>query len=291
MSDELDGIQGAETTPAPTETAPIEQPTAPVDPSGEAAPTGEISPQPQEPAMVPSHRLREVREQGQQALQQAQRQWQQQHETAVQQASQQAAQQAQQQWEKRVAAAMGVTHEQTEDPKVAALRDEIFKVVPGLKDMLTAKQPKLEESDAFKQMQQQLEAHQTADGERAYRFGVERRNELQALAKTTLGKEPTEQQQQLLTATLVGIIRTHPNAEKAFYNDPNFIRDFWTHYSGSLLNPQQKAQAAATKAAASQPAGPQSAPGGANVQTTNPPKMSVDDKLKLAHAELMKKHG
>lgn len=288
MSEEIGGDPGTQESisPAPSETAPVPTEQDPPQPEGagtEADPTAQ-----QNPAMVPSWRLRQIREQMtqqfqgqmQQTLQQQQTQWQQQQQQAL------AAQKAEH--DAKVRAFMGL--EQPADPAMEEARKKLFQIVPGLEEKLGQQQtPPIEQHPAFQGIAERLNAWERVQEQGQVRFGMERRTELQRIAKESLGRDLTGEQQQLLGMQLAGLLQTNRKAQTAFLNDPNFIGDFWKLHNKHFGVPAAKAAAASKKQQATQGTGPQSKPGGSGVPVTKPNELGVDEKLKRHFERIQKK--
>ena len=182
--------------------------------------------------------------------------------------------------------------DQAQDPRKTALSKEVMELLPdNLRKIAETGVQNFAETDQFRAMQQQLQGYQQQQSDSWRRFGADRRTELNKLAKETFGKTPSDQQQHLIASTLRGVLQDNPQAQQAFFNDPKFISDFWKYYTTHNVTPQQKAEAAAVVQSAGSPAGPQSQPGGGNVQTTPAPNLSVDEKLGRHYNNLQKKYS
>ena len=235
--------------------APSTTPTATTPASIQQAPDGG--------AMVPSYRLREVRET---ALRDAQTQW----------AQREAAYAAQlEQVQNQLYALVGVTPQ--EDPNVAGIRQQFGQLYPGLS--------RLEERAADLLGVIERSADQETQQRHYWQsYGRQSMDRLYSLAEQTLGGNLSDDGRRALHASFLGYVSSSPDLTERYTSDPTLVDEFWRGFSSSLIDPVRRTAAASMQQTAYPRYLPQDTPSGAPRTTPVPQPANLDERLTNAWA-------
>lgn len=261
---DFDQITSADTTTQQTPDTAISTPS--VAPS--TIPTATAAPAPTQQtsdgeAMVPSYRLREVREA---VLRDAQTKWTQ-REAAY------AAQLAQVQ--NQLHALVGVTPQ--EDPNVAAIRQQFGQLYPGLSRLEERVEDLLGVVDRSADQETQQRHYWQS-------YGRQSMDRLYSLAEKTLGGNLSDDGRRALHSSFLGYVSSSPDLTERYTSDPTLVDEFWRGFSSSLIDPVRRTATASVQQTAYPRSLPQDTPSGAPRTTPVPQPANVDERLANAWA-------
>lgn len=231
-------------TPAAATPAVSAQPGAPATPTPTPNPATTGAPQvPQ--GYVPSFRVRETREQYEARIQQLQ-----------------AERQAEVDQLKRQIAALAGVNPPGQVDEAEAIRQQLFKVAPDLKELIDLKQQLMEIAKEKDEWRQQNQHYWQS-------YNRTQMDKLFKLASDGYGQQLTDPQKRYIAASFVGWAQSDPELVERYQTDPSLIDDFWKEFSSNFIEPARRV---ATTTAASRVAQnlPQDAPPGA-VRTSAAP--------------------
>lgn len=257
MSDPNVISQPVSSTPAPSDSGaapatatPVANPTqaavpATSTPAPAAPPTSSVP-----PGYVPSHRIREIREQESARYSQLEASTKSEIERLT----------------KQVQALTGVTPQTQNESDV--IRQQLFKVVPQL-EALIKHQEKLERLIANQEQLEQQNNHYWTSYNRT------QMGRLFKAAESAYGQPLTDAQKRYLAGSFVGWASGDPELEARYQSDPELVEEFWKEFSSNFVEPARRAATATTVQRA--PANlPQDTPSGAAVRTTPAPSQAKD---------------
>lgn len=248
---------GAPSAPT-TQAAPAAVPATPSTPA--APPTGD-------PAMVPSYRIRETREA---VLREAQENY----------ARKEAEIRAESnRYREQVLALTGVTP--PPNPEIANVKKQFGSVFPGLAQL----EDHAQEILSLREQRENLEAQASHYWEAHARSTMDR---LYTLAQESLGIPLTDEGKRQLHSSFAGYIGSSPELTSRFASDPSVVKDFWTQFTSSFIDPVRRVAAAQTVARVPG-ALPQDSPSGALPISGGAPKgQSLDERVASAWSEYNK---
>lgn len=233
-----DGGGGAAPSPAGGDT-PAHSPSPATPDNSAAAPA---TPNANAPAarpqandgMVPSYRLREIREQSERQFQQHQQQW----------AQREAQYQAQMEAIRRqLHAVVGVQPQNEEDAQIAAIQAQFRRVYPDLAQM----------NERAKDILGMLEArgdYDTAIQHQWQSYGRQSMERLFALAEKSYGQPLSDQQKQRLHGQFSGYVQSSPDVLQRYASDPSLVDEFWQDFENAFVSPVRRSQHAAVQSQA-----------------------------------------
>ena len=228
-------------TPTPVAPAQVGSPATPIAPVQTPAPATQGQP-PQ--GYVPSHVLRERTAQYEAKL-----------------ANAEAANNAKiEQLQRQLQALTGVTPQNRSEEEV--IREQLFKVVPDLKDMLAMReqlqQMAAQRDEIVSQNQHYWQSYNRTQMDRLYKA-----------AETTYGQNLTDGQRNYIKAAFVGWASNDPDLAERYQTDPSLVDEFWKEFSSNFVDPARRQATAQT--ATRVPANlPQDSPSGALRSTPVP---------------------
>ena len=231
-----------------------------------AAPQQAIPAAPQDPdrsTWVPPHRLRETREA---AIREAQEYW----------ANKEATYQAQlEQVQSQLRALVGVTPQ--EAPETAAVRQQFSQLYPGLAKLEERANDLLGMTDRSGDMDAQSRHYWQNYGRNAM-------DRLYSTAEKSLGAPLSQDGKRNLHAAFLGYVSSSPDLTQRYTSDPSIVDEFWTGFSGSLIDPVRRTASATVQQQVAQRNIPQDTPAGVP-SPAPPPKLSnIDDRASMGWA-------
>ena len=257
---DLDLVHPASAEPTSQPSAP--EPAIPASAAQPAIPAGPVAvptlQPPPDAAMVPSYRLREVREQ---AVREAQ------HLVAEREAFYRA---QTEQLQNQVRALTGVAP--LEDPQIAVVREQFGQIFPGLMRLE-------EQADQLLQAPKQtqdVEALQKYIYEQHAMKSVER---LYDLAEKTFSAHLNDASKDALHAAFAGFVSASPERVDRYLRDPSLVNEFWQNFSAALIDPARRIASAAIQTAGAPRAIPQDTPGGVPRPVPPAPPANIDERM------------
>ena len=237
-----------ETTPAEaTPSAPSAAPAATPPAASAAAPAPAATPSTAPPVgqegWVPPYRLREVREQGERALNEARQQWENSNRGEIQRLQQQ------------IAALTGVQAPAPNQAENDAIMDQFGRLFPNLARFNQLDPERIEQLLAQAQGIQQQQEHYWQN------YGRQSLDRLFGGIKDAIGSDLTDEAKRIAHTSFLGWVSSSPELTARYEQDPTIVDDFVRAYTNSFIDPVRR-QATATVAARVPSALPQDRPGG-----------------------------
>lgn len=255
----------AEPIPQPSAPAPAisEQPAAPVTATqniGSApAPTQQAS-----EGMVPSYRIRETREQ---AIREAQSQWQaREAEYAAR------IDQVQRQLHALVGVAPDVNPEET------AVRNQFGKLYPGLAQLEQRAQDLLGVVDRSGDLENQNKHYWTE-------YGRQRTDRLFENASKSLGAPLSAEGKKALLSAFYGFVSSSPEIQERYQQDPTLVDEYWSYFANNFIEPVRRSASATVENQVTQRQIPRDTPGGIPQVTAPPKPKNLDERMENAWAQ------
>lgn len=225
MEDTLTQNVGSTATPSPS-ASPAPSPAPSAAPTATpTAPTPQAPVSSQDPAMVPSYRIRETREQ-------AYREAQEHYAAQIQQL-----QQKFEDHQRRIASALGVGPQ--EDPEVAEVRGQFAKLYPKL----AALEARGEDIMSLLENSGDMTGHRDHYWQS---YGRQTMDRLYEKAEGTLGGKLSEGGKATLHQAFLGYVASSPEIANRYMNDPSIVEEFWTNFSSSFIDPVRRTSAVQT---------------------------------------------
>lgn len=289
----LDGAVAPDASPAATEPAPAAAPTAPQQQAAppaqqQTAPAPTAQGDPNNPAMVPSGVLRELRARLTNEHRQAQQQWVQKEQQYQQRLAQ--AQASQQQLEQQRMALLGM--QPPEDPQLAQARETLLQMFPGLRDLTPERMTALQKMlDGQEQSQAQMAQMADYNRQQQFQMGNQVGQQLVAAAEKDMGRQLSAEAQAILRGAMASTVQHNPRAMQAFRTNPQFAQEFWEFYKTHMLQPGAIQQGAAAIQQATAPAGPQAGQQTGQVQTQPQQRRDPNEALGAAYDKVVQGLG
>lgn len=256
-----DAPSGGAPTPAPSAAAPT--PAAPTAAPAAATPPA-ATPPPATPGggdgLVPSYRLREIREAEQrrysEALASERAQWEAKYN----------------QIQSQLHALVGVRP--PENPEVDAVRQQFASLFPRLAALEEKGEDVLGLLERAGDYEAQTEHHWQT-------YGRQTMDRLFEHAQSSMGGPLTEEAKRMLHTAFTGFVSSSPEMTARYAQDPSIVEDFWKGFTSGFIDPVRRT-AAAGVAARVPGAIPQDTPGGAPRATPAPAPQNQDERAAMA---------
>ena len=262
MSDDLD----IQSTPAGSDmSAPALDPAISGQPAAPSATqTGPAAAAPTQPAsegMVPSYRLREVRE------------------TAIRQAQEAFAQREaeltsrMEQVQRQLHALVGASP--TENPEITAIRQQFSQLFPGLSKLEDRAADLLGLTDRSGELETQ-QKHYWQD------YGRRNMDRLYSLAEKSLGGPLGPEGRQALHTSFVGFVSSSPAIAEMYTSDPTLVDEYWRLFASNFIDPVRRLTGATVQSGVANRALPQDTSAG--IPGTAPPAKPANLDERVANA-------